>query len=40
MTKITETWCPQCEEGTRHEDRFIDAKNFFAKKSDKSKGFG
>ena len=26
MTKITETWCPQCQEGTHHEDRFIDAK--------------
>ena len=26
MTKITETWCPQCQEGTHHEDRIIDAK--------------
>ena len=26
MTKITETWCPQCQTGTHHEDRIIDAK--------------
>ena len=26
MTKITETWCPQCQKGTHHEDRIIDAK--------------
>jgi len=26
MTKITGTWCPQCQKGTNHQDRIIDAK--------------